>query len=89
VTRWVRAPGVLWRETFDRVLLLVPDSEEMIAGNLCAAAVWDALGEIDDADEIAALVEETFGIDAGDARRDVSEALEQLSSCGAVVSHER
>ena len=89
MTRWVRAPGVLWRETFDQVLLMVPDREELVSGNLCAAAVWDALGEMDDADKIARLVEDTFGLDAPDADRDVLEALEQLRSCGAVVSHEQ
>ncbi len=89
MTRWVRAPGVLWRETFDQVLLLVPGREEIVAGNLCTAAVWDALSDLDDADAIARVVRETFDIDAEAADQDVLEALQQLRECGAVVSHEQ
>lgn len=53
---YVRRRDLLWRETFDRVLVVVPDSDEVLAISDTGVPIWHQLAEPRSLVEVASRV---------------------------------
>ena len=81
----VRAPSVLWRRTFDRVILLGPDDDEVQTLLGTGVDVWDLLSAPRSVESISAALAERFGADPHVVRSDLEDLLERLVTGGSVV----
>lgn len=80
---WARAPGVLWRNSAEELLLLVPDGA-LLTANLTAAEVWHQLKQPKAAERITAALSDLHDGDPTTIRAAVEAALHLLEQRGAV-----
>ena len=83
--RVVRAPDVLWRRTFDRVILLGLDDREVRTLLGTGVEVWDLLSAPHSVGALSAALAERYRADPEVVRSDLATLIEQLLTAGAVV----
>jgi Coenzyme PQQ synthesis protein D (PqqD) len=72
-------PGALeWREAEGEVVALDLRTSTYLAGNATAASLWPALIEGATREQLAATLEEKYGVDRARAERDLDAFLELL-----------
>ena len=87
--RYVRSPGLLWRRTFDRVVLLVPGSgDDCLVLPGTGIAVWECFAEPCSVAEAVEGLAAAFGADPEVVARDVVPITEALVAQGALVEAE-
>jgi hypothetical protein len=87
VTRWQRAPGVVWRRSDGKVALLCPGGEELLVLSGTGAVTWELLAEpVAEQDLIEALAD-GFEADPDDVASALRPFLTGLAEVGAV--HQR
>jgi hypothetical protein len=83
-TRYVRSSNVLWRRTFDRVVLLVPGSEQSVTLSGTGVDLWDHLAEPRSLDAMSAELADLYGTASAAVERDVRATLDALVERGIV-----
>jgi hypothetical protein len=83
-TRYVRSRKVLWRKTFDRVVLLVPGSDRSLSLSGTGIDLWENLAEARSMDEIAGALAEEYGTSRARVERDIAPTLDALVDGDAV-----
>lgn len=77
--RFSRRPGVEAAPMQGETVIYNPETRTFCVLNETAAFIWDQLAEARTAEEIAALLRESFdGVNGTEAERDVRHALDQL-----------
>ena len=82
---YVRNPALLWRRTFDRVVVLVPGTDDcvMLAGT--GTNLWDCFAQPRSIDEAADVLADAFSAPPAVVREDVAPAVEALVADGVLV----
>jgi hypothetical protein len=75
---------VLWRKTFDRVVLLVPGSDRFLSLSGTGIDLWESLAEARSLDEISTALAKRYGISPAVVGRDVAPTLDTLVAGDAV-----
>jgi hypothetical protein len=83
--RYVRSRDLLWRRTFDRVVLLVPGSDQSVTLSGTGVDLWEHLAEPRSLDAISAELADRYGTAAAAVERDVRPTLDALVTRGVVV----
>ena len=81
-----RRGAVLWRCTYDRVLILVPGEEGFLSLQGTGRDLWDVLEEPGTLDELAARLAGIYTAPAGRIASEIVNVIEELERRGAVVS---
>ena len=81
-----RAPEVLWRRTFDRVIVLGRDGGDLQTLLGTGVDIWDLLSTPQTVDTMTAALADRYRADAYVIRSDVAALIEQLVAAGVVVS---
>jgi Coenzyme PQQ synthesis protein D (PqqD) len=76
---------VLWRKTFDRVVVLVPGSDRFLTLSGTGVDLWDSLAEPRSLDAISAELADRYRTASAAVERDVRPALDALVTDGAVL----
>lgn len=82
--RFVRSETVLWRQTFDRVIVLVPATGEMLTLKGTAVDLWDLLEEPAALEQVAAALGERSGVAPALIAADLTPVLIDLATRGAL-----
>ena len=82
----VRAPEVLWRRTFDRVIFLRREGGDPQTLLGTGVDIWDLLAAPQTIEALTATLADRYRADADVVRSDVAGLIERLRSAGAVVS---
>jgi Coenzyme PQQ synthesis protein D (PqqD) len=80
-----RAPDVLWRRTFDRVILLGLADREVQTLLGTGVDVWDLLSVARSVESMTEVLSDRYGADADVVRSDVAGLVDRLEAAGAVV----
>jgi hypothetical protein len=80
-----RRADVLWRRTFDRVVILVPASGEFLTLQATANALWAALEAPASLGEVAERLAAIYGAPIEQITSDIEPALQELRRRGAVA----
>lgn len=80
---------VLWRRTYDRVILLSPTTGEFIALKGTGCTLWDALEESGSISVLAQRLAAAYGAEVDAVAADIAPVIEQLRRGGAVVARDR
>ena len=83
--RYVRAASVLWRRTADRVILLVPPSDELFSLSGTGCSLWDCLSEPTTITAIASELAQQYAVSSEQAEADIAPVLSELVERGAVT----
>jgi hypothetical protein len=75
---------VLWRRTFDRLLLLVPTNGEAVTLQGTGADLWAQLAEPGSIAELAERLAEAYVAPVEQIASDIAPVLEALRRCGAL-----
>lgn len=75
-------PDILWRVVGDEALLLDTISGNYFSLDPIATEIWVRLNKGDEADRIASAVSERYSIDAGRARDDIADLMNDLRDAG-------
>lgn len=75
---WVRSPDVLWRRTLEAVVLLAPDTGEIITLTATGQALWEALEEPGTVPEVAARVADGYDVAPEVVAADIAPVLHDL-----------
>jgi hypothetical protein len=86
VTSWHRDERVLWRRSFDRIVLLAPGREEPLVLEGTGRLVWELLDGPQRACVLHAALAELFVRDVADIDREVTPFLAELCAAGALVA---
>jgi hypothetical protein len=86
VTSWHRDERVLWRRSFERLVLLAPGREEPLVLEGTGRLVWDLLDEPRRDSLLHATLAELFERDVADVDREVTPFLMELRAAGALVA---
>ena len=81
----VRAPEVLWRRTFDRVILLGGEGSELLTLLGTGVDIWDLLSAPQTIESMTAALADRYRAEADVVRSDVAGLIERLASAGVVV----
>ena len=81
----VRAPEVLWRRTFDRVILLGREGSELQTLLGTGVDIWDLISAPQTVESMTAALADRYRAEAEVIRSDVAGLIERLLSAGAVV----
>lgn len=84
MTAWRRDPGVLWRRSGDRRLLLPPNEDEVVLLEGVGSLVWDALETPMSEEQLIEDLASHFDVEMMRVGTDVTAFLDQLCSLGAV-----
>lgn len=84
-TRYSRRPEILWRRTFDRVVILVPSTDEVVDLGESGVGIWDLLGEPMTPAELAGDLAVEYAAEAQDIVSDVTSVLEDLVALGVLT----
>jgi hypothetical protein len=79
-----RRADVLWRRTYDRIIILVPASGEMVTLQATARDLWMALEAPASLRELAERLASIYEASSERIAADIAPALEELSRRGAV-----
>jgi hypothetical protein len=80
-----RRGDVLWRRTYDRVVILLPDSREFLTLRASGCDLWGVLSEPGSLPELASRLAQTYSAPAEDIAVDIAPVIRELSQCGAVA----
>jgi hypothetical protein len=86
VTSWHRDERVLWRRSFERIVLLAPGREEPLVLEGTGRLVWELLDEPQRVSVLHAALAELFARDVADVDREVTPFLAELCAAGALVA---
>lgn len=75
---------VVWRRTFDRVLVRVPGEGVVVELAGTAVALWDRVQEPCRFDDLCTGLAEGHGADLDTVAADVAAAVEELAACGVL-----
>jgi len=81
----LRSEAVDWRQVDDEIVVLIKDSSTYVAVNSAGAVIWPALAEGATRDDLVALLQERFGIDAGRAATDADAFVAALAEQNLLV----
>lgn len=82
MTRYRRSAALLWRRSFDQILVLARGGEDVTSIGGGAVAVWDLLDRPRTAAEITGVLERSFAHAADDVARDVAATIADLAGRG-------
>jgi hypothetical protein len=80
-----RRADVLWRRTYDRVVLLVPTSGESVTLQATGCDLWAALEEPGSVGELAERLAVAYGAPVEQIASDIAPVIEALRRYGAVA----
>lgn len=80
-----RRANVLWRRTYDRVVMLVPDSGEFLALQATGCDLWAALEDPGSLGEIAKRLVAVYGAPVEQVISDIAPVVEELRRRGVLV----
>ncbi len=83
-----RRQDVLWRTAGSQAVLLPPEAEMPLVLSGSGAALWDALAEPADVDEVVRTLAERHEVDVDALREDVERALAEMSKHGLLLEPE-
>jgi hypothetical protein len=86
VTSWHRDNRVLWRRSFERLVLLAPGCDEPLVLEGTGRLVWELLDEPQRASVLHPALAELFERDVADIDREVTPFLAELCAAGALVA---
>lgn len=75
---WKKNPDILVTDLGDELVLLHPTDSEMFSLNAAGRLLWQHLPA--STQELAALLENTYGLDAAQAQADAENVLNELSN---------
>jgi len=81
-----RRGAVLWRQTYDRVLILLPSSGQFITLEATGRDLWAALEEPGTVHDLACRLAADFGAPVAQIASDITPVIEELDRRGAVVA---
>lgn len=84
-----RQGPVLWRRTYDRVLILVPTSGELVTLTSTGCDLWAALGQPGTVEDIAGRLAAAYGASVSQIAPDIAPVIEELERRGAIVVTDR
>jgi hypothetical protein len=87
VTRWQRAPGVVWRRSDSKVALLCKARDELLVLSGTGAVTWELLAEPIGEQDLIELLADEFGADPEDVASALRPFLTGLAEAGA--AHQR
>jgi len=79
-----RRADVLWRRTADRVVILVPGTDEFVTLTATGCDLWAALEEPGGLRELAERLAAAYGAPVERIAADIAPVIEELQRCGAV-----
>jgi hypothetical protein len=85
VSRWHRGERVLWRRSFERIVLLAPERDEPLVLEGTGRLVWELLDEPRPGSALNATLSELFHRDVDEVDREVAPFLAELRAAGALV----
>ena len=85
MSSWHRDERVLWRRSFERIVLLAPGGEEPLVLEGTGRLVWELLDEPRSAWALNATLAELFHRDLDEVDREVTPFLAELRAAGALV----
>jgi hypothetical protein len=80
-----RRGDVLWRRTYDRVVILLPGSREFLTLRASGCDLWGVLAAPGSLSELANRLAESYSAPAEEIAADIAPVIRELSQCGAVV----
>ena len=80
-----RRGDVLWRRTYDRVVVLVPATREFVTLQATGCDLWAALEQPGSLEEVARRLAAAYGAPVEQIAADVGPVLDELEHRGAVV----
>ena len=78
MSRYVREPGVLWRRSGDRLLLMPSRSSDVCVLEATGLALWDALAEPAALSEVAARLGALYAVPPEQVAADLEPVLDDL-----------
>ena len=84
--RWVRADGVLWRRTPDRIVLLPAGADVPVSVDGSGPLVWELLTEPVDPEEVGPVLADVSGDDPSVVVAGMRKVIDDLAALGAVVA---
>ncbi len=79
-----RRGDVLWRRTYDRVIVRVGSKGELVTLKATGCALWAALGEPGSVGQLAARLGGAYGASVEEIAADIAPAIEELRRLGVV-----
>jgi hypothetical protein len=80
---------VLWRRTYDRVLILIPATGEVVTLQATGSDLWGALENPGSIEEVAERLAARYTAAVGQVLSDIEPTLEELRRRGAVTVTDR
>jgi hypothetical protein len=80
-----RRGDVLWRRTYDRVVLLLPTSGQFLTLQATACELWAAVEEPGSVSALAERLAAVYEAPVEQIASDIEAVLGQLTHCGALV----
>ncbi len=80
-----RRGDVLWRRTYDRVVMLLPTSGEFVTLKATGCDLWAALEEPGSLGELAERLAAAYDAPIERIASDIAPVIEELGRCGAVA----
>ena len=81
-----RRSDVLWRRTFDRVVILVPTTGELVTLTNTGCDLWAVLEQPGRVAELAERLAAVYAAPAEQVGKDIAATIEQLWRIGAVAA---
>lgn len=86
MSTWHRDERVLWRRSFERVVLLAPERGDPLVLDGTGRVIWELLDEPMAGAELSATLAELFRRDVVEVDREVEPFLANLRAAGALVA---
>ena len=80
-----RRGDVLWRRTYDRVVIVLPRSGEFFTLQATGCDLWAALEEPGSIRDLAARLAANYAIPVEEIANDIAPVIDELEHCGALV----
>ncbi len=80
-----RRGDVLWRRTYDRVVMLLPTSGEFVTLKGTGCDLWATLEEPGSLGQLAERLASCYGAPVEQITSDIAPVIEELAACGAVA----
>lgn len=84
MTAYERAPDLLWRRTFDRVLILVPGTGDVVTLAGTGVDLWDALVVPRSLGQLATGLAELYETSRTEVEHDVAPVVADLAARGVL-----
>ena len=76
---------VLWRRTYDRILIVVPETDRLVTLEGTGRELWAALEEPGSLHALARRLAAVYGAPVEAIASDIAPVIGELERCGAVV----